>query len=880
MLNIIPISGFEDRKNRLLNHKGVYIVPDIKSKQQFQNFILTQKKEVLNADSILRPVDFFQEILHTTHPDFSVISSSVLSFLFKAHQRPFASPHFILKALRSYLPILIHPEGFESYSQWIEKFPPYVKKQKKNLLEQVQSFFKTLKDLKMIEAGCIKYLLVDADLSFWRSPIVVDLGFSLDSTEAELFYQLSRHQEVTVLEPVLFENKIYPQSHKIYDFLREKSKTPVKKSAPALKKSPQKTYQFQTMLGEVRFVTAQLRKSLDQGLKPSELAVIAPSIETYWPCLKSYLLKEGIPFEKSHRTSFLSFPQIQKWTALMQFYSNNVSFLNLENVLLAEKNIFNYSQIKNKYYHCDQSKDLKNLSLKHKINKNIQQTSDEFFKWILDLWQAVIRQHPSPDLNKELMSALSRLAGSFLKLKDSTFSQKHWIEMLEDFLCQKELALSKEETSEGVSCISLNAVTGLMAKKVFFIGMDHSACQKVNPSLFSDKEAHQILTDLGFYCFPQDPYIQEYEVFHFLHSFKGEVSLSMSQTDFNACHLQPSKLWLIAGQKSIEKPQPTVWESIQQLDSLEKILSHLTPEKINDISKSLSHFVSPVSIEGGLSLSPSKIKQFITCPFIFLSQHIFHLQDDHLTDMDLHPMDSGQLAHELLEKMIKNNISSTKDIAPLIESMKENLPVMEEGAWSYYSEWLFQTARRFLEYENRVKSLLPQIKTKGTEVQFKGYWNLSKKCLDQTGEFLIQGRVDRVHILDNELLIIDYKKSLSGERIISSWAKNMPDCQMPFYAQAMESETLSVSGALYLSYKNFKSKGFILKNSKFSKWPHASTRSLCEKEKKEDILKQVNEMIHQAVLNLKSGLFPPQPLNKDTCERCHWNAICRAKHLN
>ena len=52
------------------------------------------------------------------------------------------------------------------------------------------------------------------------------------------------------------------------------------------------------MLEEVRFVTEQLSLSIKNGRHPSELAVIAPDIELYWPCLKSYLKKENIPSKK------------------------------------------------------------------------------------------------------------------------------------------------------------------------------------------------------------------------------------------------------------------------------------------------------------------------------------------------------------------------------------------------------------------------------------------------------------------------------------------------------------------------------------------------------------------------------------------------------
>lgn len=880
MLNIVEISSFEDRMSYLINQPGMHIVSDIKSKLKFQNFLLNQNPVKPVKKLIVRSNDLFCDILNVTCPEYSIISSSHLFFLFKTWSENRIDPHFILKAIHSYLPILIHPSS-ETYEQWIENQPFHLKDQRKNLFELIKNFFKKMEEWKMIEISCIKYLLIDRDLSFWNTPLTVDLSFSLDSTEAELFYQLSFHQDVTLLKPKKIQHEIYRSSDKIYSLIEEKSTIhPQIANSSTTKKAKIQVKKFQTKLSEIQFITEKLRQSLDSGFKPHQLAVVAPNIENYWPCMKKYFEKEGLPFEKGQLISLLSFPQIQKWLSSIRFYSNHISFSNLENSLLSDNQLRSYSKIKNQYYYCDRLTDLENSPFIDKIEKTQKRTLDEFLKWILVLWAPIIKKHENKNLNEYLHNILTSMAVPFLNRKNLSFNQEDWIEMLEHFLSQKELRV-KEENFGGIPCISLNAIASLQAEQVYFIGLDHDSCRAMDFSLFSEAEAEQILTDLGFYCLPKDPFIHEYEIIHFLHSFKGSATLSWSQTDFNSSPLTPSKLWLIENQnnppiQTTEEPK-TVWHSIQQSYLLEKNFNtHL--KKAFERKNSLPDFSIPTK---HLHLSPSRLKDYITCPFIFLSKYIFHLEDENLKDMDLNPMDQGRAFHDLFHKIIKNKIQNPEEIKNLIESMKHEFT--ETLAWPFYREMFLKTALRFLENEKKHKKLFPEIKTVGTEISFTGYWNFEKKSLDSTGDILIKGRIDRIDINKNQILIIDYKSK--NEKTLHYWANPTPDCQMPIYVWAVESgliplPSFSVCGSIYLSYKSFESKGFVLKNSSFEKIPHLSRYSTCEKNKKEEIFKKINQILHERILLFQKGFFHPQPLKKSTCERCQWNKICQAPHLN
>ena len=77
------------------------------------------------------------------------------------------------------------------------------------------------------------------------------------------------------------------------------------------------------------------------------------------------------------------------------------------------------------------------------------------------------------------------------------------------------------------------------------------------------------------------------------------------------------------------------------------------------------------------------------------------------------------------------------------------------------------------------------------------------------------------------------------------WEKHL-DFQMPLYIRAVSllKNQAEVSSALYLSYRDFKSKGFISKNSALKKLS-LSSRLAVEPDKKEAVLKHIDQSIQK-----------------------------------
>jgi len=888
LLKTIEISTFEDRIPYLKSSskKGIYIVSDIKSKIQFQNFFLEENPR-LQTNFIQRAVDFYFEIFTFNFPNYRIISSSYLELLFKTHiqktdntwLKNIPGHQTILHSLHTFLPFFIHPQGASSFKTWIKQMS-----KKAGWIywyEPTKIFWEELKKNKLIEKSLIKHLLMDQPLKKQDQPLTIDLSFSIDSVEAGLISTLSSTQDVTLLIPPPLNNPLYSKSHYNYSLIG----ATYKNSGMTRQKSshPTQVRKFQTMLEEVRFITGQLNFALKNGFKPSELAVIAPDMELYWPCLKSYLKKENIPVKKGLEVSLLSFPQIQKWLSILHFYSGKISFENMTALLNSSQSHLDISKVKSKYYYCDRNKDIKDFSYPKENKPGKFLSAGEFTKWTRGFWNLIMSQHFNSRLNKHIHAILNHI--SFSKDVLEKADTEDWLEILENELMQEELHIPSTK-SQGIELISVNAITSLRAKKVFIIGLDHNSCHNSSQTFLDERESKRILQDLGFHCLTLDPSQREYEIVHFLNSFKGPVTLSYSETGFNGISFTPSRIWLMKNAETNNpsdiRPSQTLWNTFQQkpLEDIVKNSSICSADQIKNILNQDLQW--PVNQKVQLkSLSPSKIKDYASCPFIFLSKNIFHLQDISYQDMDLDYKDYGQIIHELFHQTKQGKIQSKSDVLRWIQSIRPKFHILNDEMWKSYSEQFIKKYFQFMEHEKTITQSLKTIQTIDTEWKFTLYWNLEKAELDLLeGDVLIEGRIDRIDCFQNEYLIIDYKSSFNNIVNISRWEKNL-DFQMPLYIGAVSllKNQKAVSASLYLSYRDFKWRGFISKNSGLKKIAQSS-RLTVDPEKKDTILENINKSIQINISNLKDNIFKTAPVDKKICKECYWRKICRAPHLN
>ena len=888
MLFLTEVSHFEDRIPFLqkAHQNGCYIVSDIQSKSQFQKFLLKQNHFILES-SITRASDFYCELIKQNLHEYRFISIPELKFLFKDFMRkeknlPYINPSLynnILTSLQSFLPFLTHPSGPEIFEQWIKR-PD--QKRWFYWYSWIKPFWKKLNKGKLIEPSLSKYVLVDHLLKKISQPLYVDLSFSMDAVETELLSSLSHHQDVYILCPPVLNQSVYPQSHQIYDLLKEKKHQFTSVSQKKSFKTKKIVLKFPSMLEEIQFVTQQLRKDLSK-YSPCDLSILAPNMEAYWPVLKSYLEKEGLPISEGNQYSLLSYPQIQRWLCLIHFQAGNISYNNIEYAVRLQQPKEPFSKIRSQYYYSSRKKDCSS-SIKMENQKSSDLIDiDPFLKWVFNVWSQVSENAPSESLNQKIQSIGNQLKTFFLQTRQKSIFVSDGLELLEQLLINNNLR-SPSDNPNHIQFISINAITSITAEKVYIIGMDHQSCLTSSLSLFTEKEVETILNNLGFHCHYLNPNQQEYEIINFLQSFTGEVLLSYSETHFSGSPQHPSKAWILKSQG--EQTQTPVFKDETVWGSIQKYQYSPLPQQLSIALN--QNFKWPQNTKIPLEkLSASRIKQYASCPFIYLSQNIYNLKDPPYRDIHLSARDKGHLLHELLSEIRRDKIQNSEDVIQWLQIIKSQYLVLDEQIWSLYQKQFIKFADRFIQNEKQISKILPELQTLGTELEFEGYWNLKDKKLSSKGDILIDGRIDRLDFHQNEYLVLDYKSSLNDVYTIKHWKKHI-DIQMPLYIQAVESSLLkgkeipnaSVSSSSYIHLKNFERKGFVSKNSDVKKIFKPRSHSIVEENIKEEVLKEINEKIQQYILRITENEFQPHPHDKNTCNNCSWRYLCRAPHLN
>ena len=260
-------------------------------------------------------------------------------------------------------------------------------------------------------------------------------------------------------------------------------------------------------------------------------------------------------------------------------------------------------------------------------------------------------------------------------------------------------------------------------------------------------------------------------------------------------------------------------------------------------------------------------------------------------DMDL--AEKGNLIHQLFEKICLSQIPGISDqdmlhkVEEYLEKFKKSQPFIHPTIWEKEKNYLLEKTKLFLEHERKLKKLFKNLKADKLELKYNCFWNQKKKCLDKQGEIEITGFIDRIdkNTEENTYFIIDYKKTLPTGGAAAGWSQQN-NFQLGLYMQAVELGLTDlpphvVEQALYLSYKDFKWMGYAEKTPHNTQLFNSSrSRSLISKEKKNEILSEINTKINTLLSEMQSGRFTPKPFKESYCSNCRWSKICRAAHLN
>ena len=273
-----------------------------------------------------------------------------------------------------------------------------------------------------------------------------------------------------------------------------------------------------------------------------------------------------------------------------------------------------------------------------------------------------------------------------------------------------------------------------------------------------------------------------------------------------------------------------------------------------------------------LSISPSSLDQFSSCPYYFLFNRGLNVKEDEYKEAYIDHSIFGQIIHECFDRFFKyvekagsefskSHLEEYKtEIGSIIDKVFNRYLVKGEAfippVWNYCRNFTHTKLTSFIEVE---------------AVQFPGYRlasaekKYSYKWEDKGVE--LNGRIDRVSFKGDKTAIIDYKKKNHLKK-----ADMKPDgdgpltFQIPFYTYLVEKNGLKVSSASYYDVTECKYDHVY--------YPEAK-KSWCSEEEMALLMDQLEKSIERMDEKIKEGDFSVHP---DGCDSCRFRRICRTKY--
>jgi ATP-dependent helicase/DNAse subunit B len=271
----------------------------------------------------------------------------------------------------------------------------------------------------------------------------------------------------------------------------------------------------------------------------------------------------------------------------------------------------------------------------------------------------------------------------------------------------------------------------------------------------------------------------------------------------------------------------------------------------------------------------SFVQAYGNCPFIAYSQHLLRLQDERDVEVELSADRFGTLLHAALEEILKNPNS----VENAFELAWKRTPAT---AWEKNERWYEATRSQVIEilncfildeanYRERSKTELLHAE-KEVEVVIAG--------------LSLRGRIDRIDIHDDGLVVMDYKSGgvhSDGHKTIQTGK----DLQLGLYALAarevFQKEVITAQYIHLDSKKINRNSGFLFghwnKGKKTDQVENAistarsNSHSLFSEEPSQ-VWTELNTKVSLIAESILAGKFPANPVDPLDCARCRFQSVC------
>ncbi len=471
----------------------------------------------------------------------------------------------------------------------------------------------------------------------------------------------------------------------------------------------------------------------------------------------------------------------------------------------------------------------------------------------------------------EQLKALSnQLESCMLEISSSLYS--FFITLLQS---KKFNPIGKKE---GIKVYDWTHGIGLLPQYHFFIDCSSSVVDTMSSSLplvpfFSLPEETDYLLD--YYMVAGEHTIYSYSPSGFVNTTNLPPSFFVRNSLLQKADNIPLTLLALEEKVWQEGCNPhQVLFSNQQREGFQYATSTFFTEKRIDVAHSgisLPLFDYVKNGDNLIPLSSSSIETFESCPFKYISSKVFKLRIKEYDELILDHGEIGNLQHSILAiffERVKEQFSTfdSKNREHMAEMLRA---VIDE----IVSQMLLRLGNNNYYIVQYIKShfFLPLLLIIDNEISFyNGNQTKSSELAlsydDVEHEFHLEGRIDRVATVDDDVVIIDYKKSSTPtKKAFDITSDSIPSYQLVLYSLLIEKSLMSEYEKVDIaSYYNIKEGKYV------EIWNHDS--ELVEH------LKLLSEAaITKMVNRIKRGDLGATP-SPSSCKYCDYRQLCRRRY--
>lgn len=326
-----------------------------------------------------------------------------------------------------------------------------------------------------------------------------------------------------------------------------------------------------------------------------------------------------------------------------------------------------------------------------------------------------------------------------------------------------------------------------------------------------------------------------------------------------------------------------------------------------------------------LKTSVSRLQTFASCPFKYFAQYVLRLEKK--LDMKIKPVDIGDFYHDIIDRVSKTLIERGEDFGSInfddLKSIIDNTikKYLEETNFvsSFYSHsvhnaFIIEQACEILEQFFAAlckQGQISRFKLKQTEIDF-GFDNCENEFeipLNTRKSVVIRGKIDRLDMLGDDGIVIDYKKT--GKPVSWQGMYYGLDLQLGVYLLAGKyTGAFNPAGAFYMpierkvielndkfdfkltgifdgrfaglidtqtetGFSQFYNFSYSKKDDQYSRY---GSSGALKKDDYQNVLKFIEHKIKSIASDIVSGKIPVHPYrvgNVSPCGYCDYMSVCR-----